>query len=225
MTILDLIIIDRLRHLEDKDAHHRLQVSAEVPMSIQVKDIYGNEEIIKGRADWALGYGTNKLNTGAILLIVEAKPYESAAVGMPQLLIYMAAVYEARKDRVNKSVFGMLSDCKEFRFAFLDENKKFFVTESFAWVTKQSTIIAYLDMVLTNAIESSPHTTPQKENNRTILKYPDFLERQWRFGTQLDDRGTDDIREEDYDMVDVVNIGGRVVLRTLAYHGGPSSPT
>ena len=32
-------------------------------MSIQVKDIYGNKEIIKGRADWALGHGTNKLCT------------------------------------------------------------------------------------------------------------------------------------------------------------------
>lgn len=199
-------------------------MSAEVPISIQVKDIYGNKEIIKGRADWALGYGTDKLNTGAILLIVEAKPYESAAVGMPQLLVYMVAVYEARKDRINKSVFGMLSDCKEFRFAFLDENKKLFVTELFAWVTKQSTIIAYLDMVLINAIESSPHITPQEENNRSILKYSDSLERQWRFGPQLDDRGTEDNKEDDYDMVDVVDIGGRVVLRASAYHGGPSSP-
>lgn len=193
-------------------------------MSIQMRDEYGNKEIIKGRADWALGYGTTKSNTGAILLIVEAKPYESAAVGMPQLLVYMAAVHEARKDKVNKSVFGMLSDCKEFRFAFLDENKKFFVSESFAWVTKQSTIIAYLDMVLINAIESSPHTTPQKNNNRTILNYPDYLERQWRFGTQLDDEGTEDDKGEDHDMVDVVNIGGgRLILRALANRGSSSS--
>lgn len=75
-----------------------------------------------------MGYGTNKLNTGAILLVVEAKPYESATVGMPQLLVYIATVHEARKDRVNKSVFGILSNCKEFHFAFLDENKKLFVT-------------------------------------------------------------------------------------------------
>lgn len=193
-------------------------------MSIQVKDDYGNKEIIKGRADWALGYGTNRLNTGAILLVVEAKPYDSAAVGMPQLLVYMAAVYEARKDRINKSVFGVLSDCKEFRFAFLDENKKLFVTESFAWMTKQSTIIGYLDMVLIKAIESSPLATSQKENNRTSLNYPDFLERQWRFGIQLDDGGTEDNKEEDHNMVDVVNIGGRVILRGLAYRGRSSSP-
>ena len=125
-TVLDLIIIDRLRQLEDRDAHHRLQVSAEVPVAIRVKDIYGNDEIVKGRADWAIGYGADKNDTGAILLIVEAKPYESAPIGMPQLLVYMAAVHKARQNRVSKSVFGMVSDSKEFRFAFLDEKKKFF---------------------------------------------------------------------------------------------------
>jgi len=223
--VLDLIIMDRLRHLEDRDAHHRLQVSAEVPVSIRIKDIYGNNEILKGRADWALGYGTEKNDTGAILLVLEAKPYESAAVGMPQLLVYMAAVHEARarQDRVNKSVFGMVSDSKEFRFSFLNEEKKFFTTEPFTWVTKQSTIIAYIDMMLINAIESSPHTTPQKKNNRTIHKYPEFLERQWRFGAESDDGRTEEEEEEDYDMVDVLNIGGRVVMRTSMHHGRPSS--
>jgi hypothetical protein len=32
-TVLDLILIDRLRHLEDKDAFHQLILSAEVPVS------------------------------------------------------------------------------------------------------------------------------------------------------------------------------------------------
>ena len=215
-TVLDLIIIDRLRYLEDRDAHHRLQVSAEVPVSIRIKDVYGNNEIIKGRADWALGYGTEKSDTGAILLIVEAKPYESATVGMPQLLVYMASVHEARarQERVNTSVFGMVSDSKEFRFAFLNEKKKFLTTRQYTWVIEQSTIIAYIDMMLINAIESSPHTTPQKKNNHTIHKYPEFLEKQWRFGAESDDGGAEDKEEEDDDMVDVLNIGGRVVMRT-----------
>ena len=215
-TVLDLIIMDRLRQLEDRDAHHRLQVSAEVPVAIRVKDIYGNDEMIKGRADWALGYGANKTDTGAILLIVEAKPYESAAIGMPQLLVYMAAVHEARQNRVNKSVFGMVSDSKEFRFAFLDENKKFFTTESFTWAIRQSTIIAYIDMMLINAIESSPHTTPQKTNNRTIYRYREHLGREWKFGDESDDAGAgeeDEEDDDDDDMVDVVIIGGRVTMR------------
>jgi hypothetical protein len=211
--------MDRLRHLEDKDAYHRLQVSAEVPVSIRIKDIYGNSEMVKGRADWAVGYGTEKSDTGAILLIVEAKPYESAAIGMPQLLVYMAAVHEARVSRVNQSVFGMVSDSKEFRFAFLDEDKKFYTTRPFTWAIEKSTIIAYIDMMLINAIESSPHTTPQKTNNRTICRNREHLGREWKFGDDSDDAGAreedeeDEEDDDDDDMVDVVLIGGRVTMR------------
>jgi hypothetical protein len=208
--------MDRLRHLEDKDAHHRLQVSAEVPVSIRIKDIYGNNEMVKGRADWALGYGTEKSDTGAIILIVEAKPYESAAIGMPQLLVYMAAVHEARVNRVNQSVFGMVSDSKEFRFAFLDKDKKFYTTRPFTWTIEKSTIIAYIDMMLINAIEPSPHTTPQKTNNRTICRYREHSGREWKFGDDSDDAGVREEDDDDDDMVDVVIIGGRVTMR---HHG------
>lgn len=78
----------------------------------------GDTSLIKGRADWALGYGTEKNDTGSILLVVEAKPFEHAPVGMPQLLVYMAAVYEASKDRVNRSVFGWSPTAKNSSFAF-----------------------------------------------------------------------------------------------------------
>lgn len=216
-TVLDLIIMDRLRNLEDKDSHHRLQVSAEVTLSIRIQDVYGNHVMVKGRADWALGYGTDKNDTGSILLVVEAKPYESAPVGIPQLLVYMAAVQEARQDRVNSSVFGMVSDSKEFRFCFLNGQKKRFVSEPLTWATKQSTIIAYIDMMLMSAIKSSPHTTPRKKNSRTILNYPGFLEKQWRFGEESNDESdggrAEDSDGEDDDMVDLVNIGGRIVMR------------
>lgn len=224
-AVLDLVIIDRLRHLEDKDSHRRLQVSAAVRVSIQVKDIYGDTELVKGRADWALGYGTEKSDTGSILLVLEAKPYEQAPVGMPQLLVYMAAVHEARKDRVNRSVFGMVSDSKECRFCFLNEQKKFFVTRPFIWAIERSTIIAYIDTMLQNAIESSPHTKPHKKNNRSMLKYTDFSEREWKFREEANDEsdgggakksnggGAEMSDVEDYDMVDVIVSGGRVVMR------------
>ena len=224
-TVLDLLILDRLRHLKDKDTFHRLQVSAEVPVSIRMTDIYGNQEIVKGRADWALGYGTQKSDTGAILLVIEAKPYENAAVGMPQLLVYMAAVYEARRsqDRTNKSVFGMVSDSKEFRFCLLDENKKFSTTRTFTWVMEQSLILAYIDMMLINAIESSPHTTPTKKNNQIIRNFPEFLKRQWSFGAQLEDEEVQTEEHDDSDLVDVVNIGGRIVMKTLMPYGRSGS--
>ncbi|MCJ1377783.1 hypothetical protein MMC17_000879 [Xylographa soralifera] len=159
-TVLDLIIIDRLNHLADRDAYNRLRVSAEVPVSIRIQNIYGNDEVMKGRADWALSYGVSKNETGSILLVVEAKPYDFAPIEMPQLLVYMAAVYEEQRDRVNRSVFGMVSDSKEFRFSFLIEKKKLFVSKPFVWLHDQPTIISYIDMMLISAIESSPHTAP-----------------------------------------------------------------
>lgn len=190
-------------------------MSAEVPVSIRVKDKFGNDELVKGRADWALGYGTTKNDTGAILLVVEAKPFDSAPVGMPQLLVYMAAVQDARKHRINRSVFGMLSDSNEFRFSFLDENGKLFVSELLMWATRQDMIIAYIDMMLISAIESSPHTTPQKKNNRTIFSYRKALGRKWRFGDDADDEKTEDEEEESQedDGWAVVKIGDRLVMR------------
>lgn len=222
--VLDLIIVDRLRQLEDKDAHHRLQISTEVPVSIRTQNIYGDEEIVKGRADWVLGYGVDKNDTGSILVVLEAKPYQSATVGTPQLLVYMAAVQKSREIRgkANTSVFGMLSDSKEFRFCFLNENQKFFVSRPFIWSIEQATIIAYIDIMLSCAIESSPDTTLHETNNRTINEYREFLERKWRFEDESDDGKVEEEKEEkegkeeeanDGSLVDVVKSGGRVIMK------------
>jgi len=213
--MLDLILIDRLRDLEDKDTFHRLQISAEVPVSIRMKDTDGNDEIIKGRADWALGYGATKGETGAVLLVIEAKPYDSAAIGMPQLLVYMAAIYEARnrKDKVNMGVFGMISDSSVFQFSRLDENKKLFLSRLFIWAKDKPIIISYLDTMLVNAIASSPHTTPRELWNRAIYNYPAQLSKKWQFGEEEDGHGAQDKDNEESEIVDIVKIGGRITMR------------
>jgi hypothetical protein len=214
-TILDLILVDRLRHLEDKDAFHRLILSAEVPVSVKIK-IDDKPELANGRADWALGYGRNKANTGSILIVVEAKPRENASVGLPQLLVYMAAVQEARLGHTNKDVFGMLSDSKEFRFAFLDSNKKFYESLPFFWRLRQQqqVILSYIDTMLLDAIQSSPHTTPTKIQNNTLLRYRPYLEGKWVFGEDAEDEAETDVEMDEDVLVDVVNVDGCIVLRT-----------
>lgn len=193
-TVLNLIVIDRLRHLEDRGAHHRPLISADVPVTHLIKDDSGHDKIVKGRADLALGYGTNKNNTGAILSVVEAKPFEPTPVGMPQLLVCMAAVHEAREGRKIRSVFGMISSGREFRFGFLNEEKKFSQSKRLTWKEGQATIIAYVDMMLLKAIESSQHMTPQDINI-----YPNLdNEEKWSFGAE------DDSEAEDKDEEDVV---------------------
>lgn len=93
----------------------------EFPMPICIQDVYVNDEIVKAKADLSLSLDINKHDTGAILLIIETKPANSATVGLPQLLVCMAAVCEARKDRIKKGVVGMLSDSGRFTSCFLTD--------------------------------------------------------------------------------------------------------
>lgn len=167
-TILDLILIDRLRSLQDKDAYHQLCLSAEVPVSIKTRDINDNYELVWGRADWALGYGRTKAETGSILIVVEAKPFGKASIGLPQLIVYMTAVFESRRDRNNNAVFGMMSDAVHCKFAFLDHNKKLYVSIEYPWFKNESTILAYIDNILLDAIRSSPNTTLEKTRNTSL---------------------------------------------------------
>lgn len=206
-----------------------MKVSAEVPLEISAKDEDSDEFIIKGRADWVLGR-TNAISKGktdAILAIVEGKSRENASMGMPQLLVYMAAVQKARSSRSNNSVFGMLSDGREsFRFAFLTGKKKFYVSEHLDWAVKQSNILAYIDTILTDAIESSPSTTPPKTKNSTIRGYQKYLARRWLFGVEFNDeridnmdenvmKGEEEEEEEENDLVDVLLVNGKVVMQRI----------
>ena len=81
----------------------------------------------------------------------------------------MAAVLKYRSDRVNQSVFGMLSDSGTFQFAFLDENRKFYTSATFRWALQQSEILSYIDAILLDAIHSAPATIPMRTRNATIL--------------------------------------------------------
>jgi hypothetical protein len=165
-----------------------------VPVSVNTEDQFGNPELIKGRADWVLGYGKTKANTGSILIIVEAKAFGSASIGLAQMLVYMAAVHEARREYTNNSVFGMLSDSEEFTFAFLDSNKRFYDSNPLSWRSNQQEIISYIDAMLLDAIQSSPHTTPTKIQNKTLKRYPQYLKGRWAFG----DNAEDEIETESY---------------------------
>lgn len=77
--ILDLILVDRLNRLEDKDAYHRLLLCGEVSLSIKTVDEFGSQVVVRGRADWALGYGNSKTHTGSLLIVVEAKHIGNAS--------------------------------------------------------------------------------------------------------------------------------------------------
>ena len=164
--MLDIILLDRLESLQDQDGHHLLQLNPEVNISVAIDGANNTKEIIQGRMDWALNYEAKM--PGSILVVWEAKRVGQVTAGLPQLLIYMAGVFESRRDRLNQTVFGMLSDSGTFQFAFLDDKKKFYTSRVFIWASEQSTILAYIDAILFDAIQSSLHTIPTKPANAAI---------------------------------------------------------
>jgi hypothetical protein len=210
-TMLDLIFLDRLHKLQDQDALYRLRLSPEVSISAEIRDTDRGVEIIRGRADWALNYDTTT-RPGSTLIVIEAKKVGNSFVGLPQLLVYMVGVLKSRHDRINQSVFGILSDSSNFLFAFLDHNKKFYVSATYRWALKQSEILAYIDTIFLDAIESSPHTTPTKKGNTTLMNYQQYLERRWVFGDGSDNKAEEAIKKES--IVDVINGEKHMVVRT-----------
>ncbi len=199
--MLDLILLDRLSKLRDQDASNRLRLKPEVPISVTIDGADGIQEIIQGRMDWALNYETQRAAPGSILIIWEAKRIGYALTGMPQLLVYMAGVLESRRNRINQSVFGALSDSGTYVFAFLDREKKFYTSKPYSWRNDQSTILAYIDAILLDAIESS-HTTPTKAENTILLNYQRYLKERWTFGNEPEDESIDDI-----DPQTIVDVG------------------
>jgi hypothetical protein len=158
--------------------------------------------------DWALNYEVKK--PGSIMVIWEVKLVDQVLTGLPQLLVYMAGVLKARRDRINQTVFGILSDSGTLQFAFLDNKKKFYTSRIYGWAGDQPTILAYIDAILLDAIHSSPHTAPKKTANATIRNYQRYLKGWWKFGDESEDDAVD-IGPEN--IVDVINETGAMVLR------------
>ncbi len=75
-------------------------------------------------------------------------------------------------------------------------------------------IIAYIDMMLISVIKSSSHTAPQKQRIQVNIRYPESLGTRWKFEDESNDRRAEAEEEDEYDKVDVVNIGGRVMVRS-----------
>jgi hypothetical protein len=210
-TILDIILLDRLESLQDQYGHYLLQLDPEVNISVTTDGVDNTKEIIQGRMDWALNYDAKK--SGSILIVWEAKRLGLAASGLPQLLVYMTGVLQSRRDRINQTVWGMLSDSGTFQFAFLDDKKKFYTSRLYRWAQDQSTILAYIDAILFDAIQSSPHTTPTKTENATLRNYQRYLKARWRFGEEPEVKAVDGIDPES--IVDVVKEGNDIVLRPV----------
>jgi hypothetical protein len=208
---LDIILLDRLESLQDQYGHYLLQLDPEVNISVIADGVDNTKEIIQGRMDWALNYETRK--SGSILVVWEAKRVGLAVSGLSQLLVYMTGVLQSRRDRINQTVWGMLSDSGTFQFAFLNDKKKLYTSRLYRWAQDQPIILAYIDAILFDSIQSSPHTTLEKTKNVTLRNYLRYLKTRWQFGDEPEDEEVDDIDLES--IVDVFRDGKDIVLRPV----------
>lgn len=196
-TVLDVIFCDRLKYLHVNDAEKHLNWLPEVTLSVKSRL---HNFLIQGRADWCLAYGSSKAapQTALIVLSVsslsrqsvleltpvrEAKKPGAVQSALPQLIIYLAAVQDSRKEskKINSSVFGLITDSEEYRFAWLDENRNLFVSETHLWVTKKVKIIQWIDNILRDSIEAFPHTTSIRTADTAIHTYRSHVNRHFQF--------------------------------------------
>ncbi|KKZ65842.1 hypothetical protein EMCG_01227 [[Emmonsia] crescens] len=210
-TIFDILLCDRLEKLDDAASRKRLRI---VPEAI-IEFSTGTGSIrkkISGRCDWALGYMDDKSKLQEMLVVVEAKSPGNLGTALPQLLTYLASVQAARvaSNKTNKVVFGLATDSTQFQFAVLRESKKVFLSKNLDWWTEKTAAVAFLDHILQDAIESSPHTTPIRFDNKRIGKSDESLSSKYDFGDH-DDRDPNKGDDGD-DVWKVIEIGEESVI-------------
>ncbi len=114
---------------------------------------------------------------------------QQGSIGMPQLIVYLAAVWEARENKNNRTVFGILSNADGYWFACFDNSKNLSISKQLVWRDDKKEILAHLDTILRDFIESFSHTTSSRHRNAALHNYSPYLLRSWQFGEEeaLDD--------------------------------------
>ncbi|QKX57432.1 uncharacterized protein TRUGW13939_04544 [Talaromyces rugulosus] len=181
-TILDIIFCDRLEQLEDSKSEHCLNWFPKMTLSVKSEPL---NKLIQGRAGNCLAYGKQKSDLHTALIVLEAKNPGLVSIALPQLIVYLAAVQDSRKEstKINSCVFGLITDSDKYEFAYLDEDRNLFVSNTYKWASQKLHIIQLVDKVLKDSIEATPHTTPVKTGNKTIHNYRTYLNDSHRVGT------------------------------------------
>ncbi|PGH28551.1 hypothetical protein GX50_08712 [[Emmonsia] crescens] len=192
-TIFDILLCDRLEKLDDAASRKRLRIVPEAIMEFST-ETGSIRKKISGCCDWALGYMDDKSKLQEMLIVVEAKSPGNLGTALPQLITYLASVQATRvaSNKTNKVVFGLVTDSSQFQFAVLRESKKVFLSKYLDWWTEKTAVVAFLDHILRDAIESSPHTTSIRFDNKRIGKFNESLSRTHDFEDHVDDSDNDD---------------------------------
>jgi hypothetical protein len=107
----------------------------------------------------------------------------------------------------------LATDSNTFIFAVLQEDRKAFVSKQLDRLDEKGLIISFLDRILQDAIESSPHTTPIRTRKSLGATY--------QFGDG--DNSSDTAVDDNLGTWNVVEING-VSLLQLCEDDGTDSP-
>jgi ketosteroid isomerase-like protein len=165
---IELVLLDRLHHLADAGAMERLRLYPEADMDF----VCGNTHVT-GRADWLLCHEDPRYAIESTLIAIEAKRSYDFNSGGPQMAVYLAAVQASRANipKFNSIAFGITTDCTNFKFWFLDSERRLYSSTTFDWRIDQAKIIAWIDKMLVDAIEASFLTTPTLQRNVSLRNW------------------------------------------------------
>jgi hypothetical protein len=80
-----------------------------------------------------------------------------------------------------------MTDSENFEFAYLNPFRKLFLSDNYAWSFKKADVVKWVDKILADSIQASPHTSPVKKANTTICAYQTCVKGEYQFGRAMDD--------------------------------------
>lgn len=104
-----------------------------------------------------------------ILILVEAKTQATLENAFPEFLAYMGIIAAARKDKPNRTVYGIYSDGMTYTFVQLDNNHMAAKSRALNIVDELDEVFAFMVHLLSSAMESSP-TEPGRERDRDLTQ-------------------------------------------------------
>jgi len=150
----------------------------EMSLSVQVEK-GGQEWLVSGIADWAIGYGDRAvLEDGTVLLAIEAKRKENVSNAEVQLLVYLATIRQLRIQANKKNVMtqGFFSDGEVYRFICICNNGTVMKSRHYDIPLNRhlKSVFNFLLSMLITAAESSPNTSPTKPGPEQDEKIENF---------------------------------------------------
>jgi len=155
-----------------------IKIFPEMSLSVQVEK-GGQEWLVSGIADWAMGYGDRaELEDGTVLLAIEAKRKENVSNAEAQLLAYLATIRQLRiqANKINVMTQGFFSDGEIYRFICICNNGTVMKSRHYDIPLKHElkSVFNFLLSMLITATESSPNTSPTKPGPEQDKKIENF---------------------------------------------------